>query len=206
MSQSSFHVARRLRLLRADLPRSGSCLLWQRELRTLCAAARRAMPRECCNWSSKTPSLPPHWFPETRPKMIVSCSFHIRPPEKMSPTMRNFLVQKNLLIPIFREFYFRPILCQFYTRTSMYKGDLNARRATKCIFNGRWLERTETNLIHLTWGSVWIVTSIFLVGPEHENHVFLYNVRWCAPIMFSFIVNPLLIHFLFPSLSLNFLE
>ena len=37
--------------------------------------------------------------------------------------------------------------------------DLSARKPAQCIFNGRWLERMETNLIHVEWGSVWIVTS-----------------------------------------------
>ena len=40
-----------------------------------------------------------------------------------------------------------------------YKGDLNARKPTQCIFNGGWLERTETNLIHFKRGSVWKFTS-----------------------------------------------
>jgi len=29
----------------------------------------------------------------------------------------------------------------------------------QCILNGRWLERTERNLINFKWGSVWIVSS-----------------------------------------------
>jgi len=40
-----------------------------------------------------------------------------------------------------------------------YKGDWNERKPTSCVLNGRWLERTETHLIHLKWDSVRIVTS-----------------------------------------------
>ena len=36
---------------------------------------------------------------------------------------------------------------------------LSARKPTRCILNGSRLERTEPNLIHFDWGSVWMANS-----------------------------------------------
>jgi len=55
-----------------------------------------------------------------------------------------------IILPISHKLNFTPYTLGCY---GLKEGDLNARTHSKCMLDGRLLERTELNLIHFKWGS-----------------------------------------------------
>jgi len=103
---------------------------------------------------------PSHWpWADWSAFVSVKMSYNHRPPQ-IAPPLPFPRTQRYLALQTRKLIFDRSVL---FARLCWYKRDLNARKPTKCILKGRWLERTETNLIHFKWGGVWIVTSFSIL-------------------------------------------